>query len=136
MEDPFQGMKRSEFISFCKAAVKDTKSTEYTVLYRFLVKCFAFGDADCDGKVSFDEFNQIVEVAAFTVRRLGLTASSKSMYKTPAIRDEARRKMFDEVDLQKNGYIAMEDWIAYTTKQMARLLLFQQGSRIRGWIQQ
>ena len=26
--------------------------------------------------------------------------------------------MFDEVDLQKNGYIAMEDWIAYTTEHI------------------
>ena len=118
MGDPFVNMKRSEFVSFCKAATKDVKSQEYGVLYRFLLHCFTTGDGDCDGKVSFDEFNRMIEMAAFTVRRLGLAKSTTSMYKTPEIRDEARRKMFDDVDIQKNGYIAFEDWLEYTTKHI------------------
>ena len=120
MSDPFMNMKRSEFISFCKAATKDRQSPEYDLLYRFLLHCFVTGDGDCDGKVSFDEFNMMIEQAAFTVRRLGLAPSTANMFKTPAARDASRMKMFNDMDVNGQGYIAFEDWLDYTTDHIIR----------------
>lgn len=117
-QDEFETMGRSQFIAFCSKATSDSTSSEAEKLYQFLLKCFSMADNDFDGKVDLEEFDMMVELAAKDVRRLGLAPTHKQTYKNSEDRRLARKKLFDQVDAEKSGFIRFEQWLDYTLKHI------------------
>merc|ERR1712083_256057 len=60
----------------------------------------------------------MVELAAKDVRRLGLAPTHKQTYKNSEDRRLARKKLFDQVDAEKSGFIRFEQWLDYTLKHI------------------
>merc|ERR1719181_1647218 len=112
-------MRRSEFISFCRAATGDRSSPEFERLYQFLLECFSAADNDYDGKVDAEEFDMMVELAARDVRRLGLAPTHKQTYRTVEERRAARRQLFQAMDSDNSGAIGFEEWLEYALKHIA-----------------
>jgi Ca2+-binding EF-hand superfamily protein len=112
-------MSRDEFIAFSRGATSDKSSPEYAQLYQFLLDCFRSADSDYDGKVSVEEFDMMVELAARDVRRLGLAPTHKQTYKTSGERLAARKKLFQAMDADRSGFIGFDEWLQYSLKHIA-----------------
>lgn len=119
-KDPLidSGVSKKQFIDFIKKAV-DKSTQEYRELYFFLLKCFTDADRDHDGAVNPKEFDAMVEEAADAPRRFGLAPETSSMYKTDADRLAARSKEFYTMDINHDGTISFDEWLAYAVKHIA-----------------
>ena len=94
---------REEFIVFVRTAVNDRESVAAQELYQFLTSCFLRADANLDGRVEIDEFDQLIEEAAALPRRYGFAPKSEDMYPSEALRKEARKQMFYDMDRDGKG---------------------------------
>merc|ERR1712048_1152863 len=64
-------MERSkdDFRKFILSACGNRASMEYKELYAFLLHCFTEADRDYDGKITADQFDSLIDVAAKAPRR-------------------------------------------------------------------
>lgn len=108
---------KDEFVAFIKKAV-NTSSGEYKELYYFLLKVFADADKDYDGQISVDEFDNMIERAAAMPRKYGLAPKSSELYKSDGERKDARKKQFGAVDMNGDGHISFDEWLAYSLKHI------------------
>lgn len=115
--------EKSQFINFVKGVAKGTESPEYQRMYHFLLKCFTEADNNFDGRVGFQEFETLIEIAAFLPRRYGFAPSTPEMYATDFDRVKQRLKLFNSLHpsraaaLNKQAgtydYISFATWLKY-----------------------
>lgn len=105
--------RKTEYIKFMKAATGNQNSKEHKQMNQFLVRCFMDADSDFDGKVSWHEFNFLVDRAIATPRYFGIIASSAEKYATVEDMESQRRDMFSQIDKDNHGFIRLHDWLHF-----------------------
>jgi len=110
---------KSNFLRFLKAAVGDKNCAEYQQLYQFLLKNFVIADTDQKGRVTFEQFDKLVELSANAPRSLGLAPPTEDMFKSSSERRAARKKLFDSMDADKGGSISFDEYLKYTVGHIA-----------------
>lgn len=115
VDDSKSKMEKSpeDFKQFVIAACRSQTSAEYKELYHFLLACFTEADSDHDGRVGPKEFDAMIEIAAAAPRRFGFAPPSNQMFASAAERMAAREKMFAEMDVDKSGFIAFDEWLEF-----------------------
>jgi len=101
------------FKDWVVAACRDKKSLEYKDLYGFLFDVFVKADADMDGLVNFEEFDNMIEIAAQAPRKFGYAPPTSVMHKTEGERIKHRKAMFVAIDTEQSGAITFEDWLRF-----------------------
>merc|ERR1712088_465320 len=109
---------REEFIVWIRLAMNDRESGAYEQLYQFLWNCFCRADVNNKGKVTFEQFDTLIEEAAELPRLYGFAPSSNAMYSSEALRKAARKKLFNELDEKKAGYVTVSQWIRYAIQHI------------------
>ena len=104
---------KEEFMRFIRYAMSDEKTDAFSELSNFLTTCFIRADTDFDGKVFIDQFDDLVEAAAALPRRYGLAPKASDMYPTAAARKAARAQMFRSMNVKNDGFLTLQEWIAY-----------------------
>jgi len=110
---------KEEFARFVKHAMEDRNSDAFIDLYSFLVGCFVRADNDMDGKVCMGDFESLIEEAAALPRRYGYAPKAEDLYASKVERNSARAKMFMDMNSAKDGYITLEEWVAFSLKHIA-----------------
>jgi len=105
---------KEEYIATLRAATRDSTSGEAVVLYNYLLTSFVEADTECKGAVTFEQFDKLVDIAAVTPRFFGLAPDSRDV--------AARRKMFDEMDTNKEGFVTFRKFLEFTRKHVAAKL--------------
>lgn len=108
--------RKTEYIKFMKAATGDRNSKEHKQMNQFLVRCFMDADTDFDGKVSWSEFNFLVDQAIATPRYFGIIESSAEKYATMGDMEVHRREMFRQIDQDSHGFIRLHEWLHWYFK--------------------
>merc|ERR550532_2297330 len=85
-----------EFARFCKAAVTDTSSAEYSKLYYHLLRCFSDADVEHSGLISCKDFDGLVDIAGAAPRKFGFAPAAKDMFLSAQDRQTSRAKLFKE----------------------------------------
>ena len=109
---------KEEFSRFIKQAMEDKNSDAFIELYSFLLGCFVRADTDMDGKVTMGDFDSLIEEAAALPRRYGYAPQAKEMYATDVDRKAARAMMFMQMNIAKDGYITLEEWVGFSLKHI------------------
>jgi Ca2+-binding EF-hand superfamily protein len=96
---------KEEYVAYVEEAVNKPDSIASTTLYNYLLTLFVEADVDCKGKISYEQFDGLVEIAAASPRHFGLA---------PAGRDAAARMMmFYAMDYNKSGYVAFRKFLRF-----------------------
>jgi Ca2+-binding EF-hand superfamily protein len=96
---------KDEYVSYVDEAVNKPDSIASTTLYNYLLTLFVEADIECKGKISYEQFDGLVEIAAASPRHFGLA---------PAGRDAAaRRAMFDAMDYNKSGHVTFRKFLRF-----------------------
>ena len=97
-----------------------------------VMKCFA-SSADCDmppqpidadidtnkdGLVSRGSFSKLIDMAASIPRMYGYAPTDAELYKTEDEKEQARRKMFDSMDVQGTGVITVDEWLKFCVEHI------------------
>jgi hypothetical protein len=101
-----EGYTKEEYLATLRAAIKDGETGEGVMLYNYLLTSFVEADTECRGAITFGEFDKLVDVAAVTPRFFGLAPESRDT--------AARRKMFDEMDTNKEGFVTFRKFLEFT----------------------
>jgi len=104
---------KEDFIWFIKRAIKDKKSDSYAELYHCLIKMFVEADTNKDGLVSRGSFSKLIDMAASIPRMYGYAPDDAELYKTVNEKEQARKKMFDSMDLKGTGVITIDEWLKF-----------------------
>ncbi|KAK2147478.1 hypothetical protein LSH36_550g01005 [Paralvinella palmiformis] len=113
---------KEEFVQFIRHAMMDKNSNEFIEFYQFLINCFIRADSNMDGQVSVDEFDQLIEEAAHLPRKHGFAPKTSDLYPTDEARQEARAKLFREIDSNQDGHITFDEWLEFTFRHVTRKL--------------
>lgn len=105
---------KTKFLEFLKTAVSTKSSIEYQELYQFLFKNFVIADTDQKGRVTFEQFDQLVELSADAPRSLGLAPSTEDMFSNDEARTIARKELFDGMDTDGSGTVSFDKYLTYT----------------------
>lgn len=85
----------TEYLDFMNRAVRNAGSYERSSFYNFMLTIFVEADVECKGRVSYDQFDLLLDRAAKVPRHFGLA---------PAESDPATRKtMFEKMELKRDG---------------------------------
>jgi len=96
---------KEEYVAYVDEAVNKPDSIASTTLYNYLLTLFVEADVDCKGKISYEQFDGLVEIAAASPRHFGLA---------PPGRDAAaRREMFDAMDYNKSGHVTFRKFLRF-----------------------
>lgn len=114
--------RKTEYIHFMKAATGDKSSKEHKQMNQFLVRCFMDADVDFDGKVSWHEFNFMVDRAISTPRYFGIIESSAEKYSSEENMEVCRRDMFAQIDKDNHGFIRLHDWLHFYFEYFGTML--------------
>merc|ERR1712203_550174 len=99
-----------EYLAFLDKAVNDKKSGASASFYNHLLKVFVEADGGCKGKINFEEYNKLIDLAAATPRFFKLA---------PDTMDTAARKaMFESMDSTKSGFVTFRKFLRYTREHM------------------
>merc|ERR1711953_1646049 len=79
-------MGEEEYIGFVEKAVNNPGSYEHASFYNFILNCFVEADEQCQGRITYDQFDKLLSRAA-----------------TVPPSTEARKKMSDELELKCGG---------------------------------
>mmetsp|Transcript_74102 Transcript_74102/g.176518 ORF Transcript_74102/g.176518 Transcript_74102/m.176518 type:complete len:334 (-) Transcript_74102:2-1003(-) len=104
---------RGHMVRFMKKASASKSSPEYHALYLWLLQVFRQADTDFDGLISAEEFDLMVEVAAYLPRRFGLAPTSAESFQTCSGRRSYRALLFKEIDTENMGRISFDKWLEY-----------------------
>merc|ERR1712107_412172 len=95
---------KEEYVAYVDGAVNKPNSIASTTLYNYLLTLFV-EDIECKGRISYEQFEGLVDIAAASPRHFGLA---------PAGRDAAaRRMMFDAMDYNKSGYVTFRKFLRF-----------------------
>jgi len=105
---------KEQYIAYLDKAVNDPHSGASVTFYNYLLTVFVEGDVQANGKVSFEDFDKLVDVAAATPRFFGLA---------PDIRDEAERKaMFGAMDVTGSGFVTFRKFLRFVREHVKEKL--------------
>ena len=107
---------KEDFTGFVKKASTDRKGVAHADLYHCLLKTFMDADSDKDGLVSRASLSRLVDVAASIPRDYGYAPIDPKMNKTEVEKEEAKKRMFDSLDLKSNGVIKFDDRHKFCTE--------------------
>jgi len=104
---------QSEFVGFLQKAMGDKQSKEYKILYYHLLRCFTEADVDLTGRISFDDFDVLIEAASAAPRHFGFDLASDMILSSSQERSKARESLFQEMS---KGFleISFHDFLAWT----------------------
>merc|ERR1719452_360783 len=109
---------KEDFIWFIKKASTDRKGDAHAELYHCLLKMFVDADTNKDGLVSKASFSKLIDMAASIPRQYGYAPLDSEMYKTEVEKEEARKKMFDTMDLKSTGLITFDEWYKFSMEHI------------------
>lgn len=94
-----------DYLAFLDKAVNEKKSFQSASFYNYLLAIFVEADEGCKGRINFEEFVKLIDIAAKSPRAFGLAPDSQ---------DEAARKaMFDAMDSTKSGYVTFRKFLRF-----------------------
>jgi len=105
-----QSYTSEQYLAFLDKAVNDPTSGASASFYNYLLTTFVEADNGCKGKISFEEFNGLVDLAAATPRYFKLAPDTSDT--------AARRKMFDSMDSSKCGFITFRMFLRFTREHV------------------
>jgi hypothetical protein len=105
-----EGYTKEEYLATLRAAIRDGQSGEGVVFYNYLLTSFVQADTECRGAIHFEQFDKLIDVAAVTPRFFGLAPDSRDV--------AARRKMFEEIDVNNEGFITFRKFLEFTRKHV------------------
>lgn len=110
----------TEYLSFLDKAVNDPASGASASFYNYLLTIFVEADEGCKGRISFVEFDKLVEIAAKTPRFFKLA---------PDTSDTATRKaMFEAMDTTNAGYITFRKFLRFVREHVRQKIAEHAGS--------
>jgi hypothetical protein len=116
-----------EYIGFVEKAVNNPGSYEHASFYNFILNCFVEADEQCQGRITYDQFDKLLSRAATVPRHFGLAPPESST--------EARKKMFDELELQRGGkgtgYVTARTFWEWTVVHVKGMIELQKAGK--GW---
>jgi len=116
-----------EYIGFVEKAVNNPGSYEHASFYNFILNCFVEADEQCQGRITYDQFDKLLSRAATVPRHFGLAPPESSV--------EARKKMFDELELKRGGkgtgYVTARTFWEWTTVHVKGMIELQKAGK--GW---
>jgi len=122
-----QDYSEEEYIGFVERAVNNPGSYEHASFYNFILNCFVEADEQCEGRVTYDQFDKLLTRAAVVPRHFGLAPPESST--------EARKKMFDQLEEQrgdkKTGYVTARTFWEWTVVHVKGMIELQKAGK--GW---
>jgi len=116
-----------QYIGFVERAVKNPGSYEHASFYNFILNCFVEADEQCQGRITYDQFDKLLTRAATVPRHFGLAPPESST--------EARKKMFDELELKRGGqgtgYVTARTFWEWTVVHVNAMIDLQKAGK--GW---
>eukprot|EP01083_Nonionella_stella_P115541 342708_1 len=114
---------KADYVEWAKviAADKDKKSKAYLEFYHFLLHCFTEADSNLDGEIDVQEFDASVQHTLYFAHKHGLETKCADLYKTPEEQLAARKKLFQEIDTNKDGSISFNEFLAFFLKHICEL---------------
>jgi len=104
------GYTVDEYTVFLAKAVNNPQSGAAAGFYNYLLTIFIEADEACQGKIDFDNFNKLIDVAAKTPRFFQLAPESQ---------DEAARKaMFQAMDSTNSGFITFRKFLGFVREHV------------------
>merc|ERR1712127_237641 len=104
------GYTVDEYTVFLAKAVNNPQSGAAAGFYNYLMTIFIEADEGCVGKIGFDDFNKLIDVAAKTPRFFQLAPESQ---------DEAARKaMFKAMDSTNSGFITFRKFLGFVREHV------------------
>ena len=79
---------------------------------------FVDADTNKDGLVSRASFSKLIDMAASIPRKYGYAPLDSEMYKTEVEKEDARKKMFDSMDLKSTGVITFDEWYKFSMEHI------------------
>merc|ERR1712029_832848 len=70
---------KEEYVSYVDEAVNKPDSIASTTLYNYLLTLFVEADIDCKGRISYEQFDGLVEIAAASPRHFGLAPAAEML---------------------------------------------------------
>merc|ERR1712179_12745 len=122
-----QDYSEEEYIGFVERAVNNPGSYEHASFYNFILNCFVEADEQCEGRITYDQFNKLLTRAATVPRHFGLAPPESST--------EARKQMFDQLELvrgdKKTGYVTARTFWEWTVVHVKGMIELQKAGK--GW---
>merc|ERR1712125_148705 len=116
-----------EYIGLVERAVNNPGSYEHASFYNFILNCFVEADEQCEGRITYDQFDKLLTRAAVVPRHFGLAPPESSI--------EARKKMFDQLELvrgdKKTGYVTARTFWEWTVVHVKGMIDLQKAGK--GW---
>merc|ERR1712072_990199 len=117
----------AEYIGFVERAVNNPGPYEHASFYNFILNCFVEADEQCQGRITYDQFDKLLSRAATVPRHFGLAPPESST--------EARKKMFDQLELvrgdKKTGYVTARTFWEWTVVHVKGMIELQKAGK--GW---
>jgi len=122
-----QDYSEDEYLDFVKRAVNNPGSYEHASFYNFVLNCFVEADAQCEGRIKYDQFDKLLSRSASVPRHFGLAPMQSSA--------ETRKKMFDDLELIRGGthtgYVTARTFWEWTTAHVKYMIDLQEAGK--GW---
>merc|ERR1712211_227589 len=122
-----QDYTEEQYIGFVERAVNNPGSYEHASFYNFILNCFVEADEQCEGRITYDQFDKLLTRAATVPRHFGLAPPESSV--------EARKKMFDELELKRGGqgtgYVTARTFWEWTVVHVRGMIELQKAGK--GW---
>ena len=103
---------------FVKKASTDRKGDAHAEVYHCLLEMFMDADSNKDGLVSRASFSILIDMAESIPRKYGYAPIDSEMYRTEVEKEEARKRMFDSMDLKSTGVITFDDWYKFSMEHI------------------
>jgi len=104
------GYTVDEYTVFLAKAVNNPQSGAAAGFYNYLLTIFIEADEACQGKIAFEDFTKLIDVAAKTPRFFQLA---------PETQDEAARKaMFKAMDSTNTGFITFRKFLGFVREHV------------------
>jgi len=104
---------REDFVEFIKNATRSKATHEFGELYHFLLTCFIECDKDFDGRISHEDFDEMVERAGALPRKWGFAPTSAEQFPDKAQRQMFRNAQFKDINTSGTGYVAFDEWFSW-----------------------
>lgn len=108
-----------EYVAWLDQAVNNPESGAYANLYNYLLTSFVEADEGAKGRISFAEFDKLVDIAAKTPRFFQLAPDSSD----PA----TRKAMFEAMDSTKTGFVTYRKFLEFVRSHVKEKLAAHAG---------